>query len=142
MHKILSIVFLSVLISSLAADTKLQAFVFDATLQQYWQQCEAGMEYSGHACQGSAVALSWQKALVYCAALSPNKTWRLPTRDELLRYYALYGNKRLHLVNLYWTATTDVEHPELAWYLIPELRWVYTNYKELDGLVLCVANPD
>ncbi len=142
MHKITGLVVLSGIICSLVADAKREAFVYDPALQQYWQHCEAGMEYTGRTCQGSVLALSWQKALLYCAALSADKVWRLPTRDELMHYYARYGQKRLHIVNLYWTSTTDVEHPELAWYLIPELRWVYTNYKELDGLVLCVANSD
>lgn len=128
----------SLLCCLLRTDGKTMQFFYAKETQQYWQQCEAGLEYVGNNCRGNPLMLSWQQALRYCADLPGN--WRLAKRDELFGFYMRFGRAQLHFVNLYWTSSTDSERPELAWYLIPELRWLYTNYKELDGLVLCLAD--
>lgn len=101
-----------------------------------WQPCPAGQLLNKTECQGTALTLPWDKALNYCA----QQDMRLATRNELLNYYLQEHPVSLDIANLYWTSSTDLDKPELAWYLIPRLDWVYANLKELDGLVLCVTS--
>lgn len=101
-----------------------------------WQHCPAGQFFEKNHCRGNPITLQWDEALRYCAK---NKM-RLAKRDELLDYYQQKHPASLNIANLYWTSTTDPQNPELAWYLIPKLDWVYANLKELDGLVLCVTS--
>jgi hypothetical protein len=124
----------------LTTDVILTPSLYDHVTQRFWQHCPAGQDYDGIRCQGKVWLLSWQKSLQYCAGLDGQLLWRLPTRNELLQYYHHYGQQRLALRNLYWTSSTDAERPQLAWYLIPSVDWIYTNYKELDGISLCVAD--
>ncbi|MCX7086709.1 MAG: DUF1566 domain-containing protein [Methylococcales bacterium] len=124
----------------LSADVWLISHAYDATTKKFWQRCAAGQVYDGMHCKGAVLLLSWQKSLQYCTDLEGRRAWRLPTRNELLAYYFQHGQQQLIWRNLYWTSSTDVERPQLAWYLIPGLDWMVTNYKELDGISLCVAD--
>lgn len=101
-----------------------------------WQRCPAGQLFTQDECQGIPTTLPWDKALNYCA----EQNMRLATRHELLNYYLQEHPVSLSIANLYWSSSTDFKKPELAWYLIPKLDWVYANLKELDGLVLCVTS--
>jgi len=124
----------------LAACSEPQSY-FDKQTQLYWQHCPAGQQMSFNRCYGTVKTLQWQEALRYCAALKTNQqSWRLASRTELLAYYHYYGTKKLPIINLYWSSSTDPSNPQLAWYLIPQLNWLYANLKELDGLVLCVSS--
>ena len=101
-----------------------------------WLHCPAGQFFDNTQCQGTAITLPWDKALKYCAT----QNMRLATRNELLNYYLQEHPTSLSIANLYWSSSTDLKNPDLAWYLIPKLDWVYANLKELDGLVLCVTS--
>ncbi len=108
---------------------------------KWWQACPAGQSLENQICQGRPITMAWHEALGYCASLSGKKTWRLPDRNELLNFYHWPESRNaLSFVNLYWSSTTNEDNPQMAWYLVPGLDWLYFNLKELDGLVLCVAD--
>ncbi|NOT85857.1 MAG: DUF1566 domain-containing protein [Methylococcaceae bacterium] len=141
MRTIASVIIAVLLVLLLRRDMPINSGVVIGSAHQVWQRCEAGLSYNGITCKGMALTVSWQQALSYCAALEDGtRTWHLPSREALMSYYHETGRSGLHFVNLYWMSTTDSQRPELAWYLIPGLDWVYTNFKELDGLVLCVSD--
>lgn len=131
---------ITILILLFSADTLVSPYLFDIGTQKLWQHCPNGQHYDGSHCQGTIKLLSWQKSLQYCASLDSKLPWRLPTRNELLQYYYQHGQQKLHWRNLYWSSSTNEEQPQSAWYLIPGLDWVFANYKELDGISLCVAD--
>ena len=116
-------------------------FYFDSQTQLHWQHCPAGQQLIFNHCRRTAKTLQWDEALRYCASLDNNQSWRLPNRTELLAYYSHYGTQKMAIINLYWSSSTEPNNPQLAWYLIPQLNWLYANLKELDGLVLCVKSP-
>lgn len=101
-----------------------------------WRRCPAGQTFTQDECQGIPLTLPWDKALNYCA----KQNMRLATRNELLNYYLQQYPASLQIANLYWSSSTHLKNPELAWYLIPKIDWVYANLKELNGLVLCVRS--
>lgn len=137
--KPLIVLLLGLLTGGIAGDQGVDLLRFEQVDGYAWQACEAGLTYNGKSCRGQVRLLNWQEALNYCAKLEHVGRWRLPSREELLNYYVVKGRSALHFVNVYWTSSTDIENPELAWYLVPTINLMYTNYKELVGLTLCVA---
>lgn len=85
--------------------------------------------------------MHWDEALRYCTASSgAGLHWRLANRNELISYYIGHGIDKMRIINIYWSSTTQIHQPELAWYVIPRSNVLFANLKELDGLVLCVAS--
>lgn len=116
-------------------------FYFDKQTELYWMHCPVGQTYVRNQCQGTATTMHWDKALRYCAASSDaDLQWRLASRNELISYYLDQGIDKMRIINIYWSSTTQTHQPELAWYVIPRSNVFFTNLKELDGLVLCVAS--
>ena len=96
--------------------------------------CPAGQVKVNSLCEGNPISMNWQKALSYC----DKKQTRLANRNELLYYFFNDLNKQNLKNNIYWSSTTNKENPHLAWYFVAGINRLYSNQKELDGLVVCV----
>lgn len=141
MKSYLKIIFILIIISKLTACNKEPQAFYDQQTSLYWTHCPAGQVFSLKQCRGTAKTMHWDEALRYCSEIdSAHRQWRLPKRDELLKYYLHFGVLKMDIVNLYWSSSTHPDNPELAWYLIPKLNLLFANLKELDGLVLCVTS--
>lgn len=96
--------------------------------------------------------LNWSQALNYCQQLTwdQQQNWRLPNRNELISL--INWNQRTPAItsrlkettknSVYWSSTTDLEHPEKAYYSSFFSGFSYPNYKIVQGYVRCVRNLD
>ena len=92
--------------------------------------------------------LDWKQALRYCAQLSwaGYHDWRLPERSVLLGI--VDRKKRTPAVtspldkdtkdNVYWSSSTDMLSPELAYYISFFSGNSYANSKQVEAYVRCV----
>lgn len=98
--------------------------------------------------QNQAWKRNWKDAKAYCEALNKWwKTWRLPTKKELMwlvdfsRYRpAININYFTVAPDRYWSSTTYATHTDTAWYL--DFNYGHTGWDDnIRGYyVLCVAN--
>lgn len=63
------------------------AEVTDGATGLVWKRCVEGMQWSGNACAGEAMAMTFDKARSHAQAVaaSEKKPWRVPKLDELYR---------------------------------------------------------
>ena len=98
--------------------------------------------------QNQALKISWKYAKAYCEALNKWwKTWRLPTKKELMwlvdfsRYRpAINTNYFTVASDRYWSSTTYASSTDHTWY--QSFYNGYTGWDDniRDYYVLCVAN--
>ena len=58
--------------------------VTDATTRLTWRRCAEGMRWDGKACSGKLLKYSYAMAKQRAAVNDGGKSWRVPTRDELV----------------------------------------------------------
>ena len=58
--------------------------VTDSTTRLTWRRCAEGMRWDGKACSGKLLKYSYAMAKQRAAANGGGKSWRIPTRDELV----------------------------------------------------------
>lgn len=133
--------------------------VSDATTNLRWQKC-SGTEAQGSisndnshnaTCSGTAeITYTWANALNYCKNLTlAGKTWRLPSVNEL-KTIVDRGQSAVPFINQtafpgtvalsYWSASTSVPGPTLAWSVPFSNGNVYYLLPKTDsGYVRCVS---
>lgn len=68
--------------------------VTDSTTRLVWRRCGEGMNWDGKTCSGKLVKLDYPGARKAAeAAKSSGKTWRIPTREELVTLYDVKAKK-------------------------------------------------
>jgi len=109
-----------------------------------WQPCSANH------CLNEPQLYTWQEALNYCANLKLNQhtNWRLPNRNELISLIDF--KQRVPAINIkfksntknniYWSSSTNPEHPYKAYYTSFFSGYSYPSFKGLDAYVRCVRN--
>ena len=93
-------------------------------------------------------SLTWCAALVYCerARLAGHDDWRLPNVREL-QSIVDYGRRSPSidpvvgaLAGRYWSSTSNVDGPDLAWFVYFLDGEIFVSSKDIDGLVLAVRS--
>lgn len=130
-----------------AADFLKQKQYHDKNTGLSWQLCSSAFIKCPE-----PLLLDWSHALRYCEQLNWNQQqdWRLPNRQELISIINV--DQRTPSIikplqsdtrnNVYWSSTTDSEHPEKAYYSSFFSGYSYANYKIVQGHVRCVRNSD
>ena len=50
-----------------------------------WQRCSVGQTWTGAACSGDAMKMTWDDAMKLTSNFAGHNDWRLPTKDELMQ---------------------------------------------------------
>jgi len=120
--------------------TKQNGVVTDSVTQLEWQD-----DYSDNG--GDIKSTTWQSAIEYCEALTLNNQsdWRLPNINELSSLvdnskYSPSINSVFELTSsgYYWSATTNTNNSNDAWFVYFSKGLVSYNYKNYSNYVRCV----
>jgi hypothetical protein len=145
---IFPLLFLLIIVSAPSAINFLQQKQYhDKETGLSWQRCSSDWIQCPE-----PLLLDWSQALRYCHQLhwDQQQDWRLPNRHELISLINV--NQRTPSTvkllqaetrnNVYWSSSTDAEHPEKAYYSSFFSGYSYANYKIVQGHVRCVRNTD
>ncbi len=125
--------------------------VRDEKTRLRWQQCTAGL--SGVGCgTGGPSADTWVNALIYCNALAPAGTWRVPSMFELfslvvpaatapaINSSAFPGTPAL-ATDKVWTSTANADTPANAYVVRMDNGTVESQAKGAAFRFRCVGGP-
>jgi hypothetical protein len=117
-----------------------------------WQKCSRGQNSLD--CSTVATTANWSTANSYCAGINnlPTtnpRTWKLPSRDELLSILDYTKSSAPFINNLfpntqsnyYWSSTSYLPNTSNAWFIDFNTGFIDDNVKTNPYYVRCVSGP-